>query len=57
MKDAQATGALKRDHPALLNMKILFFSHLFLWAIFAFLDLDPDPDQEFECGSGSSNSD
>jgi hypothetical protein len=41
--------ALKREHPALQNMKILYF-FLFLWVIFALLD--PDPDRQFECGSG-----
>ncbi len=41
-------SALKREHPALQNMKILYF-FLFLWVIFALLD----PDPQFECGSGS----
>jgi hypothetical protein len=31
-------SALKREHPVLKNMKILF-----LWDIFALLDPDPDP--------------
>jgi hypothetical protein len=44
-------SALKKEHPALPNMKILYF-FLFLWVIFALLDPDPDP---HECGSGSSN--
>jgi hypothetical protein len=35
-------AALKREHPALQNMKILDF-FLFLWVIFALLDPDPDP--------------
>jgi hypothetical protein len=35
--------ALKREHPALQNMKFLNF-FLFLWVIFALLD--PDPDSE-----------
>ncbi len=36
-------SALKREHPALQNMKILYF-FLFLRVIFALLDPDPDPD-------------
>jgi hypothetical protein len=32
--------ALKREHPALQNMKFLYF-FLFLWVIFALLDPDP----------------
>ncbi len=35
-------SALKREHPALQNMKFLNFI-LFLWAIFALLDPDTDP--------------
>ncbi len=35
-------SALKREHPALQNMKILYFFQ-FLWVIFAPLDPDPDP--------------
>jgi hypothetical protein len=46
-------SALEREHPALQNMKILYF-FLFLWVIFALLD--PDPDQQLKCGFGSSNS-
>jgi hypothetical protein len=46
-------SALKREHPALQNMKILYF-FLFLWVIFALLD--PDPVPQFECGSGSGSS-
>jgi hypothetical protein len=46
-------SALKREHPALQNMKILDF-FLFFGVFFALLD--PDPDPQFECGSGSSNS-
>jgi hypothetical protein len=34
--------ALKREHPAIQNMKFLNF-FLLLWVIFALLDLDPDP--------------
>jgi hypothetical protein len=45
-------SVLKREHPALQNLKILNF-FLFLWVILALLD--PDPDPKFECGSGSSN--
>jgi hypothetical protein len=41
-------SALKREHPALQNMKIQYF-FLFLWVIFALLD--PDPDPQFVCGS------
>jgi hypothetical protein len=33
---------LKREHPALQNMKFLNL-FLFLWVIFALLDPDPDP--------------
>jgi hypothetical protein len=33
--------SLKREHPALQNMKFLKF-FLLLWAIFALLDPDPD---------------
>jgi hypothetical protein len=33
-------SALRREHPALQNMKFLNF-FLFLWVIFAFLDPDP----------------
>jgi hypothetical protein len=36
-------SVLKREHPALQNMKILYF-FLFLWVIFALLNADPDPD-------------
>jgi hypothetical protein len=43
-------SALKREHPALQNMKILYF-FLFLWVIFVLLD----PDPQFECGSGSGS--
>jgi hypothetical protein len=46
-------SALKREHPALQNMKILYLFQ-FLWVIFALLD--PDPHFECGCGSGSSNS-
>ncbi len=35
-------SALKNEHPALQNLKILYFL-LFLWVIFALLDPDPDP--------------
>ncbi len=35
-------STLKREHPALQNMKILYF-FLFLWVIFALLNPDPDP--------------
>jgi hypothetical protein len=35
-------AALKREHPALKNMKFLDF-FLFLWVIFALLDPDPIP--------------
>jgi hypothetical protein len=51
LKDAQKKpSALKREHPALENMKILYF-FLFLWVIFALLD----PKPHFECGSSNSN--
>ncbi len=43
-------SALKREHPALQNMKFLQFFVL-LWVIFALLD--PDPDSEY--GSGSTD--
>ncbi len=42
-------SALKREHPALQNMKFLNFFLLF-WVIFALLD--PDPDSEYGSGSG-----
>ncbi len=35
-------SALTGEHPAIQNMKILYF-FLFLWVIFALLDPDPDP--------------
>jgi hypothetical protein len=35
-------SALKKEHPALQNMKILYL-FLFLWVIFSLLDPDPDP--------------
>jgi hypothetical protein len=35
-------SALKKEHPALQNMKILYF-FLLLWVIFPLLDPDPDP--------------
>jgi hypothetical protein len=38
----QKLSALKREHPALQNMKFIDFL-LFLWVIFA-LDPDPNPD-------------
>ncbi len=41
-------SALKREHPALQNMKFLNF-FLFLWVISALLD--PDPDSESGFGS------
>ncbi len=49
-------SALKREHPALINMNILYF-FLFLWEIFALLDPDPDPATQINadpCGSGST---
>ncbi len=42
--------ALKREHPALQNMKFLNF-FLLLWVIFALLD--PEPDSESGSGYGS----
>jgi hypothetical protein len=33
------SSALKREHPALKNMKFIYFS-LFLWVIFALLNPD-----------------
>jgi hypothetical protein len=50
----EKSSAIKREHPALQNMKILYF-FLYWWAIFALLDPDPatqinadpcDPDPE-----------
>jgi hypothetical protein len=35
-------SGLKREHPAIQNMKILYF-FLCMWVIFALLDPDPDP--------------
>jgi hypothetical protein len=46
-------SALKKEHPALLKMKILSFFQFF-GVIFALLD--PDPDPQFVCGSGSNSS-
>jgi hypothetical protein len=46
MNDVQATGeppALKKEHPALQNMKFRPCFSSFLWFLFALLD--PDPDQ------------
>jgi hypothetical protein len=40
--------ALKREHPAFKNMKILYFFQ-FLWLILALLD--PDPATQTKCGS------
>jgi hypothetical protein len=45
-------SALRKEHPALQNMKFLNI-FLLLWVIFAFLDPDPDPDSEY--GSGSTD--
>jgi hypothetical protein len=48
--------ALKREHPAIQNIKFLNF-FLLLWVIFALLDLDPDPATQINadpCGSGSA---
>ncbi len=46
-------SALKREHPALQNMKILNF-FLFSWVIFALLDPDPSAQINADpCGSGS----
>jgi hypothetical protein len=44
-------SVLKREHPALNNMKILDF-FLFLWVTFALLDPDPDPATQINGGSG-----
>jgi hypothetical protein len=50
-------SALKREHPALQNMKILYF-FLFLWVIFALLDPDPATQINTDpCGSGSATLD
>jgi hypothetical protein len=52
-------SALKREHPALQNMKFLYF-FLLLLVIFALLDPDPDSEYGFgstdpiESGSGSA---
>ena len=49
MKDFQAPGTLRREHPAFQNMKFL---HWFLFFyIFALLDSDPDPADKKLCGS------
>ena len=37
----EKTSALKREHPAIQNMKFLNF-FLFLWVILDLLDLYPD---------------
>jgi hypothetical protein len=41
----QKPSPLKREHPALQNMKFINF-FLFLWVFFALLDLDPDPSDQ-----------
>jgi hypothetical protein len=43
-------SALKREHLAFQNMKILYF-FLYLWVIFALLDPDQDPATQIFCGS------
>jgi hypothetical protein len=48
-------SALKREHPALQNMKFLYFFQ-FMWVIFALLDPDPNQTTQINvdpCGSGS----
>jgi hypothetical protein len=45
LKKEKASSALKRGHPALQNIKILYFS-LYLWVIFSLLNPNPDPDPE-----------
>jgi hypothetical protein len=55
LKLQEKPSALKREHPALQNMKILYF-FLFLRVVFALLDPDPDPATQINadpCGSGS----
>jgi hypothetical protein len=51
-------SALKREHPALQNIKFLNF-FLFLWVIFALLDPGPDsesgPTDLIESGSESGS--
>ncbi len=42
-------SALKREHPALQNIKKILIFFLFLWVIDALLD--PDTDSEIEYGS------
>jgi hypothetical protein len=54
-KRHEKPSALIREHPALQNIKILYF-FLFLWVIFALLDPDPDPATQIyadPCESGS----
>jgi hypothetical protein len=49
-------SALKREHPAFQNMKILYF-FLYLWVILALLDPDPDLATQInadQCGSGAT---
>ncbi len=48
--------ALKREYPALQNLKFLPF-FLFLCVIFALLDPDPDPADQNQCGSESETLD
>ncbi len=55
LKQQKKHSALKRERPALQNMKILYFL-LYLCVIFALLDLYPDPATQINadpCGSGS----
>ncbi len=50
----EKASALKREHPALQNMKILNF-FLYLWVIFALLDPDPATQINTDpCGSVST---
>jgi hypothetical protein len=45
-------SACKREHPALQNIKFLYFFFLyFLWLIFVLMDMDPD----FKSRSGSTD--
>jgi hypothetical protein len=46
-------SALKREHPALQNMKILYF-FLYLWVIFALLDSDTATQINADPESGST---
>jgi hypothetical protein len=51
------SATLNKEHPALQNMKILYFFYICTVCHFALLDPDPDPATQINadpCGSGST---